>query len=51
MAGVEAVEKADQLHGGKQSPLFPGLQIWLVQENLNISPQSLVNQFKILKLL
>jgi hypothetical protein len=47
MAGVEAAEKADQLHGGMQSRLFPELQIWSIQENPNISPQSLVNQFKI----
>jgi hypothetical protein len=32
MAGVEVVEKGDQLHGGLQSLLFPELQIWSVQE-------------------
>jgi len=34
MAGVEVVEKADQLHGGIQSLLFPELQIWSIQKNL-----------------
>jgi hypothetical protein len=40
MAGVEVVEKADHLHGGMQSLLFPELQIWSIQENLNMSPKS-----------
>jgi hypothetical protein len=48
MAGAEGVEEADQLHDGTQSLLFPELQIWSIQENLNISPKSLVNQSKIL---
>jgi len=43
MAGVEVVQKADQPHGGMHSLLFPELQIWSIQENLNLSPKSLVN--------
>jgi hypothetical protein len=43
MAGAEVVEKADHLHGGMQSLLFPELQIWPIQDNLNLSPKSHVS--------
>jgi hypothetical protein len=43
MADVEVVQKADQLHGGMRSLLFPELQIWSIHEKLNLSPKSLVS--------
>jgi hypothetical protein len=48
LADAEVVEKADQLHGGMQSLLFPELQIWSVQETLKLSPKSLVSYSKLL---